>query len=85
MQGTLVWSLEGEDPTCLEQLSLWSPSVPERMLHNERHNSTEKPVHREKEQTLSQSAKSQRNLCAATKTQYHQKIIKTTNIFEKEL
>jgi len=55
------------------------------MLHNERHDSTEKPVHREKEQTPSQSAKSQRNLCAATKIQYHQKIIKTTNIFEKAI
>ena len=60
MQGTLVWSLEGEDPTYLEQLSLWSPSVPKRVPHNERKDSTEKPADRKEEQTPSRSAKSQR-------------------------
>ena len=85
MQGTLVWSLEGEDPTYLEQLSLWSPSVPKRVPHNERKDSTEKPADRKEEQTPSRSAKARESLCVATKTQYHQKIIKSKYIFEKEL
>ena len=85
MQGTRVWALVGEDPTChrankpvrhnywARTPQLLKPERLEPVLHNKRSHCNEKPTHHNKEYPLLAAATTRESPRTATKTQGSQK------------